>query len=54
MAGASTIPGARKQGAQTAILDHRLTIATEQSCDIAMMGALPIRASSGICLSQKT
>jgi hypothetical protein len=45
MAGASTIPAARKQGAQLAILDHRLSFASEQGCDIAMMGALPGSAS---------
>lgn len=41
LAGASTIPEARRQGAQTALLASRLTFAVEQGCDIAMMGALP-------------
>jgi hypothetical protein len=41
LAGASTIPGARKQGAQLAILKSRLRYAAEQGCDLAMMGALP-------------
>ncbi|HEX4949187.1 MAG TPA: hypothetical protein VFZ34_21095 [Blastocatellia bacterium] len=41
LAGASTIPSARKQGAQLAILESRLRYAAEQGCDLAMMGALP-------------
>lgn len=41
LAGASTIPTARKQGAQLAILESRLRYAAEQGCDLAMMGALP-------------
>ena len=45
LAGASTIPEARKQGAQLALLDARLRHAAERGCDIAMMGALPGSAS---------
>jgi len=45
MAGASTIPEARKQGAQLAVLDARLRIAAQRGCDIAMMCALPGSAS---------
>lgn len=40
-AGASTIPSARKQGAQRALLEARLRYAVEQGCDLAMMGAAP-------------
>jgi hypothetical protein len=45
LAGASTIPEGRKQGAQLALLDSRLRYAAEQGCDIAMMCALPGSAS---------
>jgi len=41
LAGASTIPEGRKQGAQLALLESRLRYAVQQGCDIAMMGALP-------------
>lgn len=41
LAGASTIPSARNQGAQLAILESRLRYAAEEGCDIAMMGAAP-------------
>lgn len=41
LAGASTIPTARKQGAQLALLDARLRYAASQGCDLATMGALP-------------
>jgi GNAT superfamily N-acetyltransferase len=41
LAGASTIPEARKQGAQLALLETRLQVAAERGCDLAMMGALP-------------
>ncbi len=41
MAGACTIPTARKQGAQLALLECRLAFAAAQGCDIAMMGAEP-------------
>jgi len=45
LAGASTIPEGRKQGAQLALLDSRLRYAAEQGCDLAMMCALPGSAS---------
>ena len=45
LAGASTIPDARRQGAQNALLEHRLRYAAEQGCDIAMMATLPGSAS---------
>lgn len=45
LAGASTIPEGRKQGAQLALLDRRLRYAVEQGCDLAMMCALPGSAS---------
>lgn len=45
LAGASTIPEARRQGAQLALLESRLRYASEQGCDIATMGALPGSAS---------
>jgi hypothetical protein len=45
LAGASTIPEARKQGAQLALLEARLRFAAEAGCDLAMMGALPGSAS---------
>jgi len=41
LAGACTIPAARKQGAQLALLEGRLRCAAEQGCDIAMMCAGP-------------
>jgi len=41
LAGASTIPAARKQGAQLALLEARLRYAAELGCDLAMMGANP-------------
>ncbi len=45
LAGACTIPAARKQGAQLALLDYRLRYAAEQGCDLAMMCAQPGSAS---------
>jgi hypothetical protein len=45
MAGASTIPEGRKQGAQLALLDSRLRYAAEHGYDIAMMDALAGSAS---------
>jgi len=45
LAGASTIPEGRRQGAQLALLESRLRYAAEQGCDIAMMCALPGSAS---------
>lgn len=37
LAGASTVPEARRQGAQQALLDARLRIAAERGCDLAMV-----------------
>jgi GNAT superfamily N-acetyltransferase len=45
LAGASTIPSQRKQGAQKALLEARLNFAARQGCDLATMGALPGSAS---------
>lgn len=45
LAGASTVPEGRKQGAQLALLAARLRHAKEQGCDLAMMCALPGSAS---------
>jgi GNAT superfamily N-acetyltransferase len=45
LAGASTIPTARKQGAQKALLEARLRYAADHGCDLAMMGAAPGSAS---------
>lgn len=45
LAGASTIPTARRNGAQRALLETRLRYAAEHGCDLAMMGALPGSAS---------
>jgi len=45
LAGASTVPEARRQGAQLALLEARLRYGAEQGCDIAMMAALPGSAS---------
>ncbi len=41
LAGASTVPEGRKQGAQSALLDARLKFAADKGCKIAMMGAFP-------------
>ena len=41
LAGASTIPEARRQGAQLALLEDRLRYAANQGCTVAMMVALP-------------
>ncbi len=41
LAGASTIPEARRQGAQRALLAARLRYAREAGCDIAVIGAEP-------------
>ncbi len=41
LAGASTVPAGRKQGAQLALLDARLRYAAEHGCTIAIMGASP-------------
>lgn len=45
LAGACTIPEARRQGAQRALLDYRLQYAAAQGCDVAMMCAQPGSAS---------
>jgi GNAT superfamily N-acetyltransferase len=45
LAGASTIPDARKQGAQRALLETRLAYAAQHGCDLAMMAAAPGSAS---------
>ena len=45
LAGASTVPEARNQGAQLALLDARLRYAAEHGCDLALMGAAPGSAS---------
>jgi hypothetical protein len=45
LAGAATVPEARRQGAQCALLDARLRFAVDQGCDLAMMGAEPGSAS---------
>jgi len=41
LAGASTIPEARRQGAQNALLAARLRFAREKGCRLSMMCALP-------------
>lgn len=45
LAGASTVPEARKQGAQRALLEARLNFAAGRGCDLAMMCAEPGSAS---------
>ncbi len=45
LAGASTVPEARRRGAQLALLDARLAYAIEHGCDLAMMCAQPGSAS---------
>lgn len=45
LAGASTVPEGRRQGAQNALLAARLRHAAERGCDLAMMCALPGSAS---------
>jgi hypothetical protein len=45
LAGASTIPSGRRQGAQNALLDARLRHAASNGCDLAMMAAGPGSAS---------
>jgi len=45
LAGACTIPEARKQGAQLALLEARLGYAAAKGCTVAMMCALPGSAS---------
>jgi len=41
LAGTSTVPEARRQGAQNALLDARLKYAVEKGCKLAIMGAAP-------------
>lgn len=41
LAGASTLPDARRLGAQNALLSARLNFARENGCRFAMIGALP-------------
>ena len=45
LAGASTVPEGRRQGAQLALLDARLRAAAQHGCDLAMMVAAPGSAS---------
>jgi hypothetical protein len=45
LAGASTIPQGRRKGAQSALLDTRLSTAASQGCTLAMMVAAPGSAS---------
>ena len=45
LAGASTIPSARRRGAQNALLSARLAFAGAHGCNLAVMGALPGSAS---------
>ena len=45
LAGASTVPAARRRGVQAALLDARLRFAADAGCDLAMMGAAPGSAS---------
>ena len=41
LAGASTVPEGRRNGAQNALLAARLRFAAERGCTVAMMGAAP-------------
>ena len=45
LAGASTVPAGRRQGAQNALLDARLQTAASNGCNLAMMVAAPGSAS---------
>lgn len=45
LAGASTVPAARRRGSQRALLEARLRFAREQGCPLAMMAAAPGSAS---------
>jgi GNAT superfamily N-acetyltransferase len=45
LAGASTVPEGRRQGAQAALLDWRLKHLAAHGCDLAMMAAAPGSAS---------
>lgn len=44
-AGASTVPEARRRGAQLALLTYRLALARDRGADVAMMCAVPGSAS---------
>jgi hypothetical protein len=41
LAGASTVPEGRNNGAQSALLGARLRFARDRGCTLAVMGALP-------------
>jgi GNAT superfamily N-acetyltransferase len=41
LAGASTLPDGRRRGAQTALLEDRLSFAATRGCQLAIMGASP-------------
>ena len=41
LAGASTVPAARRQGAQLALLEERLRFAAERGCSVAMIATMP-------------
>ena len=45
LAGASTLPSQRGRGGQTSLLAHRLTLAREQGCSLAMVVTEPGSAS---------
>jgi GNAT superfamily N-acetyltransferase len=45
LGGACTVPEARKQGAQNALLASRLRYAVDEGCDVAMICTLPGSAS---------
>ncbi len=45
LGGACTVPEARKQGAQNALLARRLQYAVDEGCDVAMVCTLPGSAS---------
>jgi len=45
LGGACTVPEARKQGAQNALLARRLEYAVDEGCDVAMVCTLPGSAS---------
>jgi N-acetylglutamate synthase-like GNAT family acetyltransferase len=47
LAGASTVPRARKQGAQNALLQARLAFAAARGIDLAMVVTTPEGASRG-------
>ena len=49
LAGASTVPEGRNQGAQLALLESRLRYGTEKGCDLAMMCALKTSSSEKVC-----